>query len=52
MLIGLWLSRSISHPVQALRKAAKRVGEGDLTSIVENNSKMRSANWLLHLIAW
>ncbi|HQW43735.1 MAG: HAMP domain-containing protein [Chitinophagaceae bacterium] len=39
MLIGLWLSRSISHPVQALRKAAKRVGEGDLTSIVENNSK-------------
>ena len=35
----IWLSRSISHPVQALRKAAKRVGEGDLTSIVENNSK-------------
>ena len=39
MLIGLWLSRSISNPVQALRKAAKRVGEGDLDSVVENHSK-------------
>ena len=39
MLIGLWLSRSISKPVKALHKAAKRVGEGDLSSIVKNNSK-------------
>lgn len=39
MLIGLWLSRSISHPVQALRRAAKRVGEGDLTSEVKSRSK-------------
>ncbi|MBK8607789.1 MAG: HAMP domain-containing histidine kinase [Chitinophagaceae bacterium] len=39
MLIGLWLSRNISHPVQALRKAAKRVGEGDLTSEVKSSSK-------------
>ena len=39
MLIGLWLSRSISHPVLALRKAAKRVGEGDLTSVVKSESK-------------
>lgn len=39
MLIGLWLSRNISHPVLALRKAAKRVGEGDLTSEVKSRSK-------------
>ncbi len=39
MLIGLWLSRNISHPVLALRKAAKRVGEGDLTSEVKSKSK-------------
>ncbi len=39
MLIGLWLSRNISHPVLALRKAAKRVGEGDLTSEVKSSSK-------------
>ncbi|MFZ9388319.1 MAG: HAMP domain-containing sensor histidine kinase [Chitinophagaceae bacterium] len=39
LLIGLWLSRSISHPVLALRKAAKRVGEGDLTSEVKSKSR-------------
>ncbi len=39
MLIGLWLSRNISHPVLALRKAAKRVGEGDLNSEVKSRSK-------------
>ncbi len=39
MLIGLWLSRNISHPVLALHKAAKRVGEGDLTSEVKSKSK-------------
>jgi two-component system NtrC family sensor kinase len=39
MLIGLWLSRNISHPVLALRKAAKRVGDGDLSSEVESRSK-------------
>ncbi len=33
MLLGLWLSRNISHPVLALRKAAKRVGEGDLSPV-------------------
>jgi signal transduction histidine kinase len=39
MLIGLWLSRSISKPVIALHKAAKRVGEGDLSSEVKSSSK-------------
>ncbi|HQU56066.1 MAG TPA: ATP-binding protein [Chitinophagaceae bacterium] len=39
MLIGLWLSRSISHPVKALRTAARKVGEGDLTSEVKSHSK-------------
>ncbi len=39
MLIGLWLSRSISHPVLALSKAAKRVGEGDLSSEVKSRSR-------------
>lgn len=39
MLIGLWLSRSISKPVKALHKAAKRVGEGDLNSVVQSSSK-------------
>ena len=37
ILIGLWLARSISIPVLALRDAAKRVGEGDLSQRV--NSK-------------
>lgn len=39
MLIGLWLSRNISHPVLALRKAAKRVGEGDLSPVAASRSK-------------
>ncbi len=39
MLIGLWLSRNISKPVIALHKAAKRVGEGDLSSEVKSSSK-------------
>lgn len=39
MLIGLWLSRNISHPVQALQKAAKRVGEGDLSPVAASRSK-------------
>jgi two-component system, NtrC family, sensor kinase len=39
MLIGLWLSRNISHPVQALRKAARKVGEGDLNAEVKSESK-------------
>jgi len=30
ILIGLWLSRTISIPVLALRDAARKVGEGDL----------------------
>ena len=38
MLIGFWLSRSISIPVLALRNAADRVGEGDLTQQVMNTS--------------
>lgn len=52
MLIGLWLSRNISHPVQALRKAAKRVGEGDLTSEEKVVRRMKLENWLSHLIIW
>jgi two-component system, NtrC family, sensor kinase len=38
LLIGLWLSRSISIPVLALRDATIRVGKGDLTPIVSSNS--------------
>src|SRR6186713_340434 len=38
ILIGFWLSRSISIPVLALRDAADKVGEGDLTQRVINNS--------------
>jgi len=38
ILIGFWLSRSISVPVLALRDAANKVGEGDLTPRVINNS--------------
>ena len=38
ILIGFWLSRSISVPVLALRDAANKVGEGDLTQRVINNS--------------
>jgi signal transduction histidine kinase/class 3 adenylate cyclase len=38
ILIGFWLSRSISVPVLALRDAANKVGEGDLTQRVINHS--------------
>ena len=38
--LGLWLARNISVPVLALRDAAKRVGEGDLSQRV-NNPKQR-----------
>ena len=38
ILIGFWLSRNISIPVLALRDAADKVGEGDLTQRVVNKS--------------
>lgn len=38
ILIGFWLSRHISVPVLALRDAAIKVGEGDLTQCVFNYS--------------
>ncbi|MGZ8556934.1 MAG: sensor histidine kinase [Chitinophagaceae bacterium] len=38
IIIGFWLSRNISVPVLALRDAANRVGEGDLTQRVVNKS--------------
>jgi two-component system, NtrC family, sensor kinase len=38
ILIGFWLSRHISVPVLALRDAAHKVGEGDLTQRVKGNS--------------
>ncbi|MEJ0104392.1 MAG: HAMP domain-containing protein [Bacteroidota bacterium] len=38
IFIGLWLSRHISVPVLALRDAAHKVGEGDLTQCVQNDS--------------
>jgi signal transduction histidine kinase len=38
ILIGFWLSRSISVPVLALRDAANKVGDGDLTPRVINHS--------------
>jgi two-component system NtrC family sensor kinase len=38
IVIGFWLSRNISVPVLALRDAANKVGEGDLTQRVINNS--------------
>ena len=34
LLIGYWLARNISKPVLALRDAANKVGEGDLTQEV------------------
>ena len=37
--IGYLLARNISKPVLALRDAAKRVGEGDLSQSVSNSSK-------------
>lgn len=39
LLIGYWLARKISKPVLALRDAANKVGEGDLTQSVINNSR-------------
>ena len=39
LLIGYWLARKISVPVLELRDAANRVGEGDFTQFVINNSK-------------
>lgn len=38
ILIGFWLARNISIPVLALRDAANKVGEGDLTQRVVNKS--------------
>jgi signal transduction histidine kinase len=38
ILIGFWLARNISVPVLALRNAADKVGEGDLTQRVYNDS--------------
>jgi two-component system NtrC family sensor kinase len=38
ILIGFWLARNISVPVLALRDAANKVGEGDLTQRVSNYS--------------
>jgi len=35
IIIGFWLSRNITVPVQALRNAANKVGEGDLTQRVK-----------------
>lgn len=39
ILIGFWLARNISVPVLALRDAANRVGEGDLSQRVNNQSQ-------------
>ncbi len=38
ILIGFWLAKNISIPVLALRDAANKVGEGDLTQRVSNQS--------------
>lgn len=38
ILIGFWLARNISVPVLALRDAANKVGEGDLSQKVVNSS--------------
>ncbi|MHA6248206.1 sensor histidine kinase [Pontibacter sp. CAU 1760] len=38
ILIGFWLSKTISGPVLALRNAAIRVGKGDFTTHVSNSS--------------
>lgn len=38
IMIGFWLARNISVPVLALRDAANRVGEGDLTQRVRSRS--------------
>ena len=39
LLIGYWLARNISIPVLALRDAANKVGEGDLTQSVKKRSR-------------
>lgn len=39
LIIGYLLARNISRPVLALRDAANKVGEGDLTQSVENTSR-------------
>lgn len=38
IIIGFWLARNISVPVLALRDAANKVGDGDLTQRVVNDS--------------
>ncbi|HVG40685.1 MAG TPA: HAMP domain-containing protein, partial [Chitinophagaceae bacterium] len=38
IIIGFWLARTISVPVLKLRDAANKVGNGDLTQRVTNNS--------------
>ena len=35
VLLGLWVSRSITRPIQTAVDFARRVGEGDLTSTIE-----------------
>lgn len=39
LFIGYWLAGNISRPVLALRDAAHKVGEGDLTQMVKNKSR-------------
>jgi class 3 adenylate cyclase len=39
ILIGFWLAKNISVPVLALRDAAKKVGQGDLTQRVASKSR-------------
>ena len=39
LFMGYWLAKNISRPVLALRDAANRVGEGDLTQWVKNRSR-------------
>ncbi len=39
IMLGLWLANTISKPVRAIRDAAIKVGQGDLTQKVGNKSK-------------
>ena len=39
MLIGIWLSRNISNPVNALRNATRRIAKGDLSPVVTKFSQ-------------